>query len=56
MHAPSDCTLLHPEKKVPSNVPKKKTPARKLTFAEAAIAAMEAVEKEGGDVESENEA
>jgi hypothetical protein len=46
MHSLADCTLLHPEKKLPGVPPSKKsTPAKKLTFAEAAIAAMEADEQ-----------
>jgi hypothetical protein len=56
MHGPSNCTLLHPEKKSPSNPPKKKTAPRKLTFAEAAIAVMEAEEQENGNLELENKA
>jgi hypothetical protein len=42
IHSPIDCTLLHLEKK--------------LTFAEAAIAAMEIENHDEGDAESENEA
>jgi hypothetical protein len=43
MHVPIDCTLLNLEKKLPMTIPKKKpTPAKKLTFAEVALATMEA--------------
>jgi hypothetical protein len=50
---------LHPppsRKESPDDTPKKKgTPAKKLTFAEAAIAAMEAEEREGAKAGSESE-
>jgi hypothetical protein len=54
MHSPTDCTLLHPDKKLSSIPPgKKSTPAKKLTFAEAAIAAMEADDQEEEQADSE---
>jgi hypothetical protein len=57
MHNPSDCTLLHPEKKLPATSPKKKpTPAKKLTFAEETLVAMEAEDQEPGEAELDNEA
>jgi hypothetical protein len=57
MHLPTDCTLLHPEKKLLGIPPSKKsTPAKKLTFAEAAIAAMEADDQLEDQPDSENEA
>jgi hypothetical protein len=56
MHSPTDCTVLHPEKKTPSAPPgKKPTPAKKLTFAEAAIAAMEGEDQEECQDDSEKE-
>jgi hypothetical protein len=54
MHSPTDCTVLHPEKKI-TPPGKKTTPAKKLTFAEAAIAAMEEEDQEEGQGESEME-
>jgi hypothetical protein len=56
MHSLSGCTLLHPEKKHTSTHPgKKTTPAKVLTFAEAAIAAMEEEDREEGQGESAKE-
>jgi hypothetical protein len=57
MHQPSDCTLLHSEKRLPATSPKKKpTPVKKLTFAEAALAATEAEDQEPREAKSDNEA
>jgi hypothetical protein len=57
LHSPTDCTLLHPDKKLLSMLPgKKPTPVKKLTFAEAAIATMEADDHEQEQADSENEA
>jgi hypothetical protein len=56
MHSLSNCTLIHPEKKHTSTPPgKKTTPAKKLTFAEDAITAMEEEDQEEGQGESERE-
>jgi hypothetical protein len=47
--SPSDCMLLHPEKKISATITKKKaTPAKKLTFARVALVAMEADDHEQG--------
>jgi hypothetical protein len=56
MHLPHECTVLHPEKKAPTNTPKKSgSPPKKLTFAKAAIAAMEAGDRDESEAGSENQ-
>ena len=57
MHSPAECTLLHPEKKVTDTplTKKKVTPAKKLTFAEAAMATGIEDPHEGEEEESEDE-
>jgi hypothetical protein len=56
MHSPHECTILHPEKKLPTNAPKRKgSPPKKLTFAEAAIATMEAGDLEESKAGLENQ-
>jgi hypothetical protein len=55
MHLPHECILLHPEKKSATNTLKKKPPPKKLTFAKAAIASMEAGDRKESKAGSENE-